>query len=85
MSLKPVSTRRIVARGGGGGERQRKKTQLDRLATNTDGIATQSHSFFACLREKNCQVENRLKGAGAMGAARSIASVAQLVRGSTGS
>ncbi len=30
----------------------RKKTQLDWLATNTDDITTQSHSLFACSHEK---------------------------------
>ncbi len=31
-----------------------------REQTNTDDISSQSHSLFACSREKNRQVENRL-------------------------
>ena len=33
--------------------REQRKKQLDWLATNTDDITTQSHSFFACSREKH--------------------------------
>jgi hypothetical protein len=36
----------------------RREKQFDWLATNTDDITTQSHSLFACRREKNRQVEN---------------------------
>ena len=52
-SLSLFSTRRICSR------KQRKK-QLDWLATNTDDNIIQSHSLFACWREKNRQVENGL-------------------------
>ena len=38
--------------------REQRKKQLDWLATNTDDITTQSHSLFACSREKHRQVEN---------------------------
>ncbi len=34
------------------GSREQRKKQLDWLVTNTDDITTQSHSLFACLREK---------------------------------
>ncbi len=36
---------------------EQRKKQLDWLATNTDDITSQSHSLFACWREKNRQVE----------------------------
>jgi hypothetical protein len=42
-----------------GDRANKEKKQLACLATNTDDIATQSHSLFACSREKNRQVENR--------------------------
>ncbi len=32
--------------------RKQRKKQIDRLATNVDDITTQSHSLFACSREK---------------------------------
>jgi hypothetical protein len=32
--------------------RERRKMQFDWLATSTDDIASQSHTFFACSREK---------------------------------
>jgi hypothetical protein len=35
--------------------RANREKQLDWLATNTDDITTQSHSCFACSREKNPQ------------------------------
>ena len=38
--------------------REQRKKQLDWLVTNTDDITTQSHSLFACSREKNRKVEN---------------------------
>jgi hypothetical protein len=38
-----------------------RKKQLDWLMINTDVITTQSHSLFACPREKNLQVENGLR------------------------
>ena len=37
---------------------EQRKKQLDWLATNTDDITSQSHSLFACSREKNRQVAN---------------------------
>jgi hypothetical protein len=37
-----------------------KKHGLDWLATNTKHITSQSHSLFACLREKNRKVKNGL-------------------------
>ena len=40
--------------------RANRKKQLDWLPTNTDDITIQSHSLFACSREKNRQVENGL-------------------------
>ena len=52
-ALSLFSTRRICSR-------EQRKKQLDWLATNTDDITSQSHSLFACSREKNRQVENGL-------------------------
>jgi hypothetical protein len=52
--LCPFSTRQIFS------HKQRKK-QFDWLATNTDVITSQSHSIFARLRKKNCQVESEIK------------------------
>ena len=47
------STRRLCSR-------EQRKKQPYWLATNTDDITSQSHSLFACSREKNRQVENGL-------------------------
>jgi hypothetical protein len=35
--------------------------QHDWQATNNDVITIQSHSFFACSRQKNRQIENGLR------------------------
>ncbi len=40
--------------------REQRKKKLDWLVTNTDDITSQSHSLFACSREKNRQVGNGL-------------------------
>ncbi len=38
----------------------REKKQLDWLATNTDDVTTQSHSYFACSREKIAKWKTRI-------------------------
>ena len=52
--LSRFSTRRICSR-------EQRKKQLDWLGRNTDNTISQSHSLFACSREKNGQVENGLE------------------------
>ena len=53
LLLSRFSTWRICSR-------EQRKKQLDWLVTNTDDIASQSDSLFACSREQIRQVENRL-------------------------